>query len=397
MVAPPTVPVEERRRRLGRRHALVEPASTVAEAVASVVVFHASDPATVFLSALARLADPSIRAVEEALYGQRTVVRALAMRRTLFVAPVGLLDALERSSTDEVALRERQRLEQAMADSGFDDPAQWMATAATRIAEAVADGGLPARSLTTRVPMLADRLTLGAGSKWATEVGATSRVLGQLAAEGLLVRGRPSGDWTGRQYRWHLRSEWLGLRARPWPASPPLTRVDASVEVVRQWLERFGPGTIDDLKWWTGWPLSQLRPALATLDTVEVDLDGTTGLMLGDDQEPAKPVEPWVALLPSLDPTPMGWKERHWYLGPHEGPLFDRNGNIGPTIWADGKVVGGWAQRSDGSIVTRLLEDLGAEHRALVEAKAARLEAQLDGIVVKPSFKTPLQRELSGS
>ena len=37
-----------------------------------------------------------------------------------------------------------------------------------------------------------------------------------------------------------------------------------------------------------------------------------------------------VALLPALDPTPMGYVERDWFLGPHAPALFDRSGNIGP-------------------------------------------------------------------
>ena len=38
--------------------------------------------------------------------------------------------------------------------------------------------------------------------------------------------------------------------------------------------------------------------------------------------------------------TFMGWKERDWFLGEHAEPLFDRNGNAGPTVWRDGRVVG---------------------------------------------------------
>ena len=70
---------------------------------------------------------------------------------------------------------------------------------------------------------------------------------------------------------------------------------------------------------------------------------------------------PWVALLPALDPTTMGWQARDWYLGSHKAQLFDRNGNAGPTIWLDGRIVGGWAIRDAGEVVTGLLEDVGRE------------------------------------
>jgi hypothetical protein len=96
-----------------------------------------------------------------------------------------------------------------------------------------------------------------------------------------------------------------------------------------------------------------------------------------------------------LDTTVMGWTERDWLLGPHGPRLFDRSGNPGPTVWWDGRVVGGWAQRPSGEIVYRLLEDVGAEAIAAIDAEAARLTAWLGPARVTPRFRTPLERELS--
>ena len=57
-----------------------------------------------------------------------------------------------------------------------------------------------------------------------------------------------------------------------------------------------------------------------------------------------------MALLPVLDPTVMGWKERGFYLGPHGPALFDRNGNAGTTAWVDGRIVGCWVQDAEGVV-----------------------------------------------
>jgi hypothetical protein len=118
-------------------------------------------------------------------------------------------------------------------------------------------------------------------------------------------------------------------------------------------------------------------------------------VVLAEDLEPVAAPEPWAALLPALDPTPMGWSERGWFLGEHGPLLFDRSGNIGPTVWADGRIVGGWAQRRDGEIALRLLEDVGSEARAAMEAAAARMVSWIGEVRFTPRFRTPLERELS--
>ena len=91
----------------------------------------------------------------------------------------------------------------------------------------------------------------------------------------------------------------------------------------------------------------------------------------------------------------MGWKEREWYLGEHGPALFDRNGNAGPTVWWNARIVGGWARRKDGAIVFRLLEDVGADALRAIDAEAERLERWLDGAKVLPRFATPLAKELA--
>ena len=91
----------------------------------------------------------------------------------------------------------------------------------------------------------------------------------------------------------------------------------------------------------------------------------------------------------------MGWKERDWYLGDHGAALFDRNGNAGPTIWADGRVIGGWVQRTDGTIATKLLERVDRPTNARLERDAERLAAWLGEVRIIPRFRTPVDQELT--
>jgi len=171
---------------------------------------------------------------------------------------------------------------------------------------------------------------------------------------------------------------------------------DAAAEIARRWLASYGPATEDDLAWWTGWTKARTRAALAQCNVVEVDLDGQVGLILPDDDELDHEVEAWVALLPALDPTIMGWKHRDFYLGPHRDQLFDVNGNAGPTIWCDGQVVGGWAQLDDGEVVVNLLADIGSEATEVVDVEAATLTQLLGDVRLKARARgwTPSEKQL---
>jgi hypothetical protein len=93
----------------------------------------------------------------------------------------------------------------------------------------------------------------------------------------------------------------------------------------------------------------------------------------------------------------MGWSQREWFLGEHARKLFDRTGNVGPTVWWDGRIVGGWVQRPDGEIACRFLEDVGADAVAAVETAAQRLAARLGParITARGRALSPVERELA--
>jgi hypothetical protein len=374
------------------------------------VALHSTDPATVFLSIAARMAEPTVGAIEDALYEGRTVVRMLGMRRTVFVVPVELAAVVHAACTTALVPGERKRLVALLEAGGVTaDGAAWLDAVSRATLEVItARGEALATELTATVPELRAQVAVGEGKTWAGTIGMSTRVLFLLAAEGAIVRARPRGSWVSSQYRWAPMAAW-----RP-GGLPELAVGAARATLVERWLRAYGPGTVTDLKWWTGLTVGEVRKALAQLATVEVDLDGSSGVALADDVdidldvgEPgaaAAPAgrgrrrvdaAPVVSFLPALDPTPMGWTDRSWFLGPHRAALFDRSGNIGPTVWLDGRVVGGWAQRADGEVVHRLLEDLGGDVVAAADAQAERWTTWLGPTRVKPRFRTPLERELS--
>jgi hypothetical protein len=373
--------VRRRRARLGVRHALAAKVDTVEQAADAVVALHATDLPTVYLSVAARTdADD----VERALYDDRTLVRMLGMRRTMFVLSAALVPVVQEACTREVAARLRRGLVKDIAEAG--KSAEWLADLEDAVVAALAERGEAfAAQLSADEPRLRTEVTYAPGKSYGGTGYITNRVLGLVAAEGRIVRGRPRGSWLSGQYAWSTIEAWL-------PGIAEWTVDAARAELARRWLWAYGPAPVSDLKWWAGWTVAQTRKALA--DVGATDTDGMVAL--ADDLAPVAEPEPWVALLPALDPTPMGWQERDWFLDPAYRPLlFDRSGNVGPTVWCDGQVVGGWAQRPSGEVVVRLLTDVGEAASDMVTAEVHRVETWLGDTRVTPKFRTPLEKELS--
>jgi len=395
------VSATERRGRLMERQLLGAPVGTVGEVAESLVALHATDPVTVYLSAWAR-SHCAVSHVDETLYEERAVVRMLGMRRTVFVVPAALADVVQAACTDDVARRMRRQLEKDLVSGGVGDGDAdgWLRSVEAGVLRVLAarGGGATGAQLSADEPRLRTQLSYSPDKAYGGTAYITSRVLVLIAAEGRMVRGHRRGGWSSGQFEWFLPETWLRRGAGAGAGIGLGIGLDAGAaraELARRWLATFGPAPVSDLQWWAGWTGAQTKAALAALPVTEVDLDGQPGVALADDLDFPTGAPSVATLLPALDPTPMGWQSRSWYLGPHAPALFDRTGNIGPTVWWAGRVVGGWAQRASGEVVYRLLDDIGADGTAAVTTEAAALEAWLGAARVTPRFHTPLERELS--
>ncbi len=390
---PREVGVDERRARLARRHLLLPESRTddVAAVADSVVALHSSDPVSVHLSAAMRMAWPSVRAVEHALYDDRSLLRLHGMRRTLWVVRRDLAAVVDAAVTRRLVGPERRRLLRLLADNGVGDPETWLSEAGDQALAALHEHGpMTARQLGAVLPALTHKLLLGAGTRYEVAASAHTRVLLLLGFEGRILRTRPMGSWVSGAYAYAPADAWVpgGLA--------DLGEREAAGELALRWLRAFGPGTEADLRWWTGWTAATTRRALADARAVPVTLKGAPGWVAPGDEQPVAPVGPWVALLPGLDPTTMGWRQRDWYLPPGAAAAFDRNGNAGPTVWVDGRVAGVWAQTPDGDIRTRLFEDLPRSRRREVDRRAAELAATVGTTRFTVRFPSPLSAALAG-
>jgi hypothetical protein len=299
------------------------------------------------------------------------------------------------SSTTKLLGPEQRRFVKLLADNGVsDDGDRWIASAKEQILVALHRAGeASTRQLGEVVPALRQPIELSPGKPYAATQRAHVRVMLHLGLEGAVVRGRPMGSWTNSQYRWAVMEDWLpggiaGMDPR-----------EASAQLVRRWLHAFGPATTADVQWWTGWTVSDTRRSLDDAGAIAVTMetaDGDSDAWLApDDLDTVRASSKWVAILPGLDSTTMGWKDRRWYLTPGVAShVVDRNGNAGPTIWVDGRVVGSWVQRKDGTIALGWLTDVPPARRAQVEASARVLEQEVGDTRFTTRFPAPIQTAL---
>ena len=136
--------VDERRARLVRRHLLAPDGrvSSVVDVARALVAIHSTDPATVYLSVHARTRDVDPSAIAHELYEERTVLRLLGMRRTLFVVSRETRPLVQTACTDQIGARERTRLEGWLAAlPSVGDVSAFLAEAETVAYAAVAAAG----------------------------------------------------------------------------------------------------------------------------------------------------------------------------------------------------------------------------------------------------------------
>ncbi len=366
----------------------------------SMVGLHSSDPSTVFLSAAARMANPSIQTMHDALYSDRSVIRHHAMRRTLWVFSREAAHICHAGATGRIALSEHKRTVKLLEDkAGLRDGEAWLKSACDQVIEILSErDSVSTRELGVLLPGLRVPIPMAPGKPYSANTPALARVVLQLGFEGKILRGLPRGGWNNSEYSWSLASSWCpdGLGG--------VEKETAERLLTERWLKAFGPAPTSDFQWWTGWPKGKAAGALNQVGyAVEVEslsaADSVPAWIHPDDVSllPTEAV-PWVALLPGLDPTTMGWKTRDWYIEAAYVPkLFDRNGNGGPTVWVNGRVVGGWTQLADGRIEYQLLEPVSTKQSRDIRKAADQLQETIGATRFKVRFPVPFQTELTAN
>ena len=389
-----SVSVAQRRTRLVERHRLAVAADSVVDAVDAMIALHGTDPTAVYLSAWARTGCAPEQ-VDEAIYVERSLVRMLGMRRTMFVVPAGLVPAVQAACTDDVAKRLRRQLEKDLATGGVGDgdPGGWLrdvGSGVLRVLHARA-GGASGAQLSEGEPRLRTQLSVAPDKSYGGTFNITSRVLTLLGAEGHLVRGHRRGGWSSGQFEWFAASTWLGTAADGGGPDGGAARV----ELARRWLRSFGPAPYPTCSGGAAGRAGRPRRRWPRCRRSRWSWTGSRASRWRTTSSSPIRSRPPRRCCPRS--TRRRWGGRH---GTGSSARTGRRCSTGPATSArpSGGRAGWWAagrSARPGEVVLRLLEDIGADGAAAVSGQAARLEAWLGANRVTPRFRTPLERELS--
>lgn len=261
---------------------------------------HATAP-TCYLSVLARLPELAIADFDDAI-SAATLIRARAMRQSFYAFPPDLLRVAVAATRSQ---SRRGNPLPADMDASYE-------TWATRVEAVLADGPLPESRLRKLVDPEKEIRESFAG------------LLGRMTADCRIVRTAAAGSWRSDGHAYARWADWV-------PGSNPidLDREDSMRQLVQRYVAGYGPVTIEDVRWWTGWSREE---TLAAVDGIDLTANGSAASMLDG-----------LRLLPVWDPLISAYLNHDRLFDPVFSSLvYDRYGNSTSVVFDRGAVVGQW-------------------------------------------------------
>ena len=312
--------------RLHKQH-LTDESQTedIVQTVRDVYGLHATNPTAPYLSLYARARGFTRDKLDEELYVKRTLGKIRCVRTTVHVLPretIPIAFAATKSIVEPNS-EDFLRYTGAVTKDQYEE-------ASRAILDILKSRGMSTVQIKKH---LGTKLNV-------------SPIVNLMCDQGLLMRGRSDKGWKSNTHTYYVFSEYF--------PGMDLNAVDpakARETTVRQYLACYGPATVKDISWWSGFTLTEVRRILQSLarEATEVEISELKGayVMLAADRAALERFEPSgqsaVNLLPALDPYLMGYKEREHYLDyKHYEMVFDRSGNATSTILVDGRVAGVW-------------------------------------------------------
>jgi hypothetical protein len=342
-----------RARRLARS-GLTERSSSLVDVARHVGGIHAQVQASAELQLAARVEGITQQDVRDALWRDRTLVKAWTLRGTLHLHPADELPLWSAARSP----REDRALPEWPDPSGVRHPAV-SAEEGRELQAAVWDAaGAEPRSR----EQLADEVVRRVGRKHEGRLRS-----GFAFFVGELCQGPPQGN----KITLVRPDKWIGKWSR-------VKREDALREVLQRFLYAYGPARPSDFREWFGDDVP-----FDVVDVEQVDVEGHRAFVLAGDAE-CPELGKSVRLLPEYDVYVMGFREREHLVpervraqvaahgrGQYEGPAGVR------FLLVDGVTAGLWERKKSAKRLEVTVAPTGRVNRAGLKAEVERFAAFL--------------------
>ncbi|MFX1319177.1 MAG: winged helix DNA-binding domain-containing protein [Promethearchaeota archaeon] len=360
-------------------------ANTVLEVVNDIIALHATSATSPYLSLFARMAKFQRGSLDRELYANRNLIRLASMRRTLFILPTATAPMVFQATRAAKATSAEQLKVWGIPQSEYQ-------RIADSIYAALKDGPQPLRIIKQSMsPGLIRTIKLPVGKQVASMTN-INVVMTILVQHGKVFSEKYTDPiLTRHENRYAL----MGI-VYPQLDLESISHEDAQVQLLKRYIEVFGPVNEEDAAWWTGIGKSQIRTAMALLEPelVQIQIKGSLGeyVMLESDFAAMKkfkaPRSLPALLLPYEDPYPKGYSIRNRLVKPeHEDKVYIR-GEAQPTVWVNGKIIGTWNRVFDNpgdAMTIQLFQSIGRSEKTTITTMAQamfQLMTRKDGKVV---------------
>lgn len=296
----------------------------VLEVTQDIIGLHATEPLSPYLSLFARMRAFARKELEECWEVRKRLGKVRFVRKTVYLLPKESLPAAFAAIRGMLIPRMEVYLRHLRIS-----PEEYERLC-RKILSLFTGGGLTTQEVKARLKGVAH----------------ISPLLNLMCDQGLLIRGLQRSGWQSNLHTYfdlHDYFPGLGL--------DEISEEAARRFIVRSYLRAFGPVTLEDISWWTGFRKGEVKEILKQRQSeiCEVEVAGLPGRYWMFEAErrqvvsEADDVRDEVSLLPLLDPYLMGYKNRERFLRLEHAPyVYDRTGNATATILVGGKVKGIW-------------------------------------------------------
>ncbi len=367
---------------LRKQFLLDEKPANFYEVVKAQLGLHSTDYWTPYLSVWSRIGDFDAKSMFESLDNGKEIVRTHAFRTTVHVMHIENLSMII-SATGPPLYRayrnDKYRKMDQLKDKEIEDMLK-------QVRSALKKGPLKTSELKKATPKVGENVR-------------SALIL--LMAKGEVVRAKAK----------HARSNLTSYALlEDWVDGFNLKIIDeqeATTKLIKNHIELFGPVSIEDTAWWFKQTKTTVKNAIQDLgdEVVGVECDGSEKFMTVEDLDFASSLDPPsdapVWFLPyedhflkafidrqrfiSEDIQPMispADRRHYWPSSPDEprvmpSPGVRQTGEIRPTIWMNGVVIGRWEiddERKQKKIVTSLYSKVPKNHLERVEEVRTSLE-----------------------